>query len=33
MVLEAFRMDAMSCLQVVGDDYRVFFNTNELPKL
>jgi hypothetical protein len=33
VVLEAFRMDVTSRLQVVDDDYRVFFNTNELPKL
>ncbi|MFD1467014.1 class I SAM-dependent methyltransferase [Hymenobacter caeli] len=33
VVIEAFHMDATSQLQVVGGDYRVFFNTNELPKL
>lgn len=33
VVLEAFHMDATNQLQVVGGDYRVFFNTNELPKL
>ncbi|WP_201985653.1 class I SAM-dependent methyltransferase [Hymenobacter rubidus] len=33
VVLEAFHMDATNRLQVVGGDYRVFFNTNELPKL
>ncbi|MGI4865937.1 MAG: class I SAM-dependent methyltransferase [Janthinobacterium lividum] len=33
VVLEAFHMDATSRLQVVDGDYRVFFNTNELPKL
>lgn len=33
VVLEAFHMDATNSLQVVGGDYRVFFNTNELPKL
>jgi hypothetical protein len=33
VVLKAFRTDTMSRLQVVDDDYRVFFNTNELPKL
>ena len=33
VVLEAFHMDATEKLQVVGDDYRVFFKTNELPKL
>ena len=33
VVLEAFHMDATSRLEVVGGDYRVFFNTNELPKL
>jgi hypothetical protein len=26
-------MDATEKLQVVGGDYRVFFKTNELPKL
>ena len=33
VVLEAFHMDATNQLQVVGGDYRVFFNTDELPKL
>jgi 2-polyprenyl-3-methyl-5-hydroxy-6-metoxy-1,4-benzoquinol methylase len=33
VVLEAFHMDATNRLQVVGGDYRVFFNTDELPKL
>jgi SAM-dependent methyltransferase len=33
VVLEAFHMDATKQLEVVGGDYRVFFNTNELPKL
>ncbi|AMJ65773.1 class I SAM-dependent methyltransferase [Hymenobacter sp. PAMC 26628] len=33
VVLEAFHMDATKRLQVVDGDYRVFFNTNELPKL
>ena len=33
VVLEAFHMDATNQLQVVDGDYRVFFNTNELPKL
>ena len=33
VVLEAFHMDATNQIQVVGGDYRVFFNTNELPKL
>ena len=33
VVLEAFHMDATEKLQVVGGDYRVFFKTNELPKL
>ena len=33
VVLEAFHMDATNRLQVVGGDYRVFFKTNELPKL
>ncbi|GAB3582213.1 class I SAM-dependent methyltransferase [Hymenobacter daeguensis] len=32
VVLEAFHMDATKRLQVVGGDYRVFFNTNELPR-
>jgi len=33
VVLEAFHMDATSRLQVVDGDYRVFFNTDELPML
>ena len=33
VVIEAFHMDATNQLQVVGGDYRVFFNTDELPKL
>ena len=33
VVLEAFHMDATDHLQVIGGDYRVFFQTNELPKL
>jgi protein-L-isoaspartate O-methyltransferase len=33
VVLEAFHMDATKRLQVVDGDYRVFFNTDELPKL
>jgi SAM-dependent methyltransferase len=33
VVLEAFHMDATKRLQVVDGDYRVFFHTNELPKL
>ncbi|MVN77225.1 methyltransferase domain-containing protein [Hymenobacter sp. HMF4947] len=33
VVLEAFHMDATTRLQVVDGDYRVFFRTNELPKL
>lgn len=33
VVLEAFHMDVTEKLQVVGGDYRVFFKTNELPKL
>jgi len=33
VVLEAFHMDATNRLQVVGGDYRVFFKTDELPKL
>lgn len=33
VVIEAFHMDATNRLQVVGGDLRVFFNTNELPKL
>ncbi len=33
VVLEAFHMDATEKLQVVGGDYRVFFQTNELPTL
>ena len=33
VVLEAFHQDATEKLQVVGGDYRVFFKTNELPKL
>lgn len=33
VVLEAFHMDATERLQVVGGDYRVFFKTDELPKL
>lgn len=33
VVLEAFHMEATQQLHVVGNDYRVFFNTNELPKL
>jgi SAM-dependent methyltransferase len=33
VVIEAFHMDATEKLQVVGGDYRVFFKTNELPKL
>ncbi|UOQ98908.1 methyltransferase domain-containing protein [Hymenobacter sp. 5317J-9] len=33
VVLEAFHMDATKRVQVVGGDYRVFFNTDELPKL
>ena len=33
VVIEAFHMDATNHIQVVGGDYRVFFNTDELPKL
>ena len=33
VVLEAFHMDATRRLKVVDGDYRVFFNTNELPTL
>ena len=33
VVLEAFHMDAAQKIQVVDGDYRVFFNTDELPKL
>jgi hypothetical protein len=33
VVLEAFHMDATTRLQVADEDYRVFFKTNELPKL
>ena len=33
VVLEAFHLDATSHLQVVDGDYRVFFKTDELPKL
>ncbi|WP_092774135.1 class I SAM-dependent methyltransferase [Hymenobacter actinosclerus] len=33
VVLEAFHMDATQRLQVVGGDYRVFFETDELPTL
>ena len=33
VVLEAFHMDATKRLAVVDGDYRVFFNTNELPTL
>ena len=33
VVLEAFHMDATHQLQVLNGDYRVFFNTNELPTL
>jgi 2-polyprenyl-3-methyl-5-hydroxy-6-metoxy-1,4-benzoquinol methylase len=33
VVLEAFHMDATNRLQVADGDYRVFFKTNELPKL
>ena len=33
VVLEAFHMDATNQLEVVGGDYRVFFNTDELPRL
>ena len=33
VVLEAFHMDATKQLEVVGGDYRVFFNTDELPGL
>ena len=33
VVLEAFHMDATKRIQVVGGDYRVFFNSDELPKL
>ncbi|MFD2786103.1 class I SAM-dependent methyltransferase [Hymenobacter rubripertinctus] len=33
VVLEAFHLDATQRLQVVGGDYRVFFKTNELPRL
>lgn len=33
VVLEAFHMDATKKLQVVDGDYRVFFTTDELPKL
>lgn len=33
VVLEAFHMDATQKIQVVGGDYRVFFKTDELPKL
>ena len=33
VVLEAFHMDATQRLQVVGGDYRVFFKTDELPRL
>lgn len=33
VVIEAFHMDATQQLQVVGGDYRVFFNHDELPKL
>ena len=33
VVLEAFHMDATRRLQVVNGDYRVFFNTDELPRL
>ena len=33
VVLEAFHMEATQKIQVVGGDYRVFFNTDELKKL
>ncbi len=33
VVIEAFHMDATNQLQVVGGDYRVFFQTDELKKL
>lgn len=33
VVLEAFHMDATNHIQVIGGDYRVFFQTDELPKL
>ncbi|MGI4871132.1 MAG: hypothetical protein ACRYFX_08135 [Janthinobacterium lividum] len=33
VVLEAFHMEATARLPVTDGDYRVFFNTNELPKL
>ncbi|MDO7850588.1 class I SAM-dependent methyltransferase [Hymenobacter convexus] len=33
VVLEAFHMDATEKIQVVDGDYRVFFKTDELPKL
>lgn len=33
VVIEAFHLDATNHIQVVGGDYRVFFNTDELPKL
>lgn len=33
VVLEAFHLDATSRLPVTNSDYRVFFNTNELPTL
>ena len=32
VVLEAFHMNATNQIEMVGGDYRLFFNTDELPK-